>query len=454
MDSCLFVNVPVTATTKIEDEVKPLLACPAFKPLRKSPGLALVNFRDKTKRYGNVTATVDCSGQNPSAAHLLRLLQSPQCKSADEIHIDDCGLTWHLDYDEAYTRAKQEKKLLFVAFDDQDTQFSPDRQTRDRLKECVLVRLQVDDSYNLLHQEGFSDFHNASGVGIVDLKHEGQSHGQLVHVLPASYWSSAGVVAMIALADRQKQLPPLSWHTDYLAARDKAVAERKMLLVAIDSKDERFSPRPESIPALYAYVLLRQTTQSKYKFQGVRRRLIEYGDFQPLCDQPGIVIYDFKHKKQPYYGEVVSVMPYRYLGPNPGNRLFEPEYRERKLLTLEPDTLTRRTLTWAIRVSMGYGERQRLRSADGRPNPILMVGARHNSQLQCRSGVGHFAGGLSGPEIASPGSGNDVVDAALNMVQIWASSPPHYGVMVSYHPEFGYDMAPNSDTHWYGTGRF
>lgn len=83
-----------------------------------------------------------------------------------------------------------------------------------------------------------------------------------------------------------------------------------------------------------------------------------------------------------------------------------------------------------------------------------MLGAIRNSLLQCRSGCGHFAGGLSGPEIASPGPGQDVVDGALNMVRIWSTSPPHYGVMVSYRPQFGYDMAPNSSNHWYGTGRF
>jgi len=384
----------------------------------------------------------------------MRLLHSPLWKSAAKIHIDEWGLTWHFNYSEAYARAKQEKKLLLVVFDGEGTRFTLDRQTGDGLKELVLVRLRVEDGYDLLHHEGFRDFHNAPGVGVVDLKHEDQNHGQLVHVLPALYWTLPGIRTMIALADRQQEVPQLYWHTDYHAARAKAIAEEKMLLVSVDSKDEAFSPRPQSVPVLCAYVLLRQTTESKYNFQGESRRLLEFGDFQPLCNQPGMVIYDFKHKGQPYYSEVVSAMPYRFLGPNPGKRVFEEEYRERKLLTLEPDTLSRRTLTWAIRVSMGHGERQRLRSADGRPNPVLMLGAGRNSLLQCRTGVGHFAGGLRGPEIASPGSGKDIVDAALNMVQIWASSPPHYGVMVSYHPEFGYDMAPNSATHWYGTGRF
>jgi len=121
---------------------------------------------------------------------------------------------------------------------------------------------------------------------------------------------------------------------------------------------------------------------------------------------------------------------------------------------LEPETLTRRTLTWAIRVSKGHGESTRLRSADGIPCETRMAGAQRNSVLQTSYGVGHHAGGLMGGEIASPGPGQDIVDGALNMVRIWRSSPPHYGMMVRFHRRFGYDMHPSSENHWYGTGRF
>lgn len=362
-------------------------------------------------------------------------------------------LQWHADYGTAYAKAEQEKKLLFVVFDSEESCFTPDSLMTDKLSDLVLVRLKVEDSSKLLSHEGFRQFHMASGVGIVDLMHDDQDQGRLVQVLPSSYLTMPGVDAMIALARRETELPSLQWNTDYLAARAQAVAEGKMLLIAVDSEDEHFTPRPQSHALLCGYVLLRQTTESQYDFDGKPRRLLEFGDFQPLRNRAGLVVYDFKHKDQPFYGEVVSAMPFRYLGSNPGNRVDTEEQREREFLLLEPNTLTRRTLTWAIRVSKGHGG-QRLRSADGRPNPNLMLGAIRNSLLQCRSGCGHFAGGLSGPEIASPGPGEDVVDGALNMVRIWSGSPPHYGVMVSYRSQFGYDMAPNSSNHWYGTGRF
>jgi hypothetical protein len=366
----------------------------------------------------------------------------------------EAEIPWHDDYGQAYAKAKAEKKLLVVLFESAEERFEPDPETVAALAGTVGVRLRVEDSARLLRHTAFRNMHNAAGVGVADLKNEGPTHGRLVGALPATYWTQAGVRALVALAEGQSAMPQLTWHLDYGAARAEAVAERRMLLVAIDGEEEAYVPRPEAIPALCSYVLCRQTTESTYESQGQERRLLDHAEFKELRGQPGLVICDFQHVGQPYYGTVVSVMPYRYLGPNPGNRVFSEAEREQKLLTLEPNTLTRRTLVWAIRVSTGHGPNQRLRSADGRPCDRLMLGARRNSVLQCRSGVGHFAGGLTGPEIASPGPGRDIVDGALNMVRIWKSSPPHYSVMARYHPRFGYDMHPSSSKHWYGTGRF
>lgn len=367
---------------------------------------------------------------------------------------DEFGLFWHSDYAAAHAAARREKKLLLVSVETRAEGLSPDAETADCLRDFVLARLPLDGARRLLLNEAFRDFHNAPGVGIIDLKHQGGDYGRVVHVLPAIHMSLPGLRAMVALTDRSPTLPEPSWLTDYHAARAEAVRSRRMLLVAVDGEDSVFAPRPHSIPALWSYVLLRQTTETTYDVDGKPRRLLEFGDFAPLKGQPGVVIYDFKHVGKPYYGQVVSAMPYRYLGPTAGKNVFDDTYRERKLLTLEPGTLTQRTLTWAVRVSKGHGSNQPLRSADGRPNETLRLGARRNSQLQCRMGVGHFAGGLTGAEIASPGPGQDIVDAALNMVRIWSTSPPHYGVMVRYHAEHGYDMWPSSTNHWYGTGRF
>jgi hypothetical protein len=366
---------------------------------------------------------------------------------ADELH-------WHDDYDQAYRKAKSEKKLLFLACESAEVRFTPDEETAERLRGLVLARLSLDKSEKLLCHTGLRKFHGAEGVGIIDLMHEGPTYKKLVNVLPARYLTMEGVRTMIDLAQRDAEPPALDWHTDYIEARAEAKRRGKMLLVAVDSDEQKYSPRPASLPVLEGYVRLREHRNDEYLANGNRRKLIDYADFRDLRGQPGLVIYDFAHRGEPTYEKVVSVMPYKYLGPEPGHRVFSQDEREHELLILEPDTLTRRTLTWAVRVSHANSRNRRLRSADGRPHPHLMSGALRNSRLQCGRGCGHFAGGLSGAEIASPGPGKDIVDGALNMVRIWKTSPPHYGVMVRFHRRFGYDMASSSRNHWYGTGRF
>jgi len=364
-------------------------------------------------------------------------------------------LRWHDDYDQAYRQAKAENKLLFLACDSADVRFSPDKQTAERLRELVLARLTIEQCEKLLYHSGLRKFHCAEGIGVIDLREGSPSHGKVVDTMPARYLTMQGVRTMIDLAEGNTEPPPLDWHTDYLEARAAALREGKMLLVAVDSDDRRYTPHPGAMPVLHGYVVLREHRDKEYPSpKGEPRRLIDFADFRHLRGQPGLVIYDFAHREEPTYGQVVSVMPYKYLGPEPGHRVFSEEEREHELLILEPGTLSRRTLTWAVRVSHSNGRNRRLRSADGRPHPRLMAGALRNSLLQCRRGCGHFAGGLRGPEIASPGPGKDIVDGALNMVRIWKTSPPHYGVMVRFHRRFGYDMAPSSGNHWYGTGRF
>ena len=453
-ESLVFCRVPTTATIATDKGTVVLLESAAFAALEQKPGLAVVNLARKGPGYGRVAATLSQGDKPLEAARVQKFLGAVQAEPGVRMHTDEFGLPWHLNYDEAYRAAKQQKKLLLVAFDSSEARLALDRATAGRMRNLVLVRLQVEKSGHLLSDPGFRQFHAAAGAGILNLKDDGPEYGRLTHVLPAIYASAQGTRAMVELAERTGREPQLRWHTDYHAAREEAARQKKMLLVAVDSDEQRFEPRAQSLPALFGYVLLRQSVDSAYDCDGQPRKLVEFGDFQALRRQPGLVIYDFKHEGEPFYGQVVSAMPYRYLGPETGHRVFGSEERERELLALEPETLTRRTLTWAIRVSKGHGENQRLRSADGRPSGHLMLGAMRNSLLQCRFGCGHHAGGLSGAEIASPGLGRDIVDGALNMVRIWAGSPPHYGVMVSYHPRFGYDMAPSGAMHWYGTGRF
>ena len=454
LEPFVLLKVATSATITVDAEQKPLLDCACFRPLKNQPGLAVINLKYRDEKYTRVVASLSLDEAQRSAVRVLQFLEEPERELGPALVKDEFGLSWHTVYGAAYSEAKQANKLLMLAFDSDNRRFVPGKSLVPLLRGCVLVRLRVEDSRELLSHPGLRQFHGDAGIGVIDLKNEGTSYGRVVNVLPAEYLTNKGTEAMLKLAQGKTDLPKLGWLTDYHQAREQAERQQRMLLIAIDSDDEVFSPKSQSIPTLHGYVLLRQKIDTEYRDKDDSRLLVQFADFQPLCQKPGLVVYDFRSKDAPHYGQVVGVMPYKYLGSNPGNRVFSEEEREREFLALEPNSLTRRILTWAIRVSKGHGRTTRLRSADGRPNSRLMSWALKNSQLQCRYGCGHHAGGPMRSEIASTGPGDDIVEGALNMVSIWRSSRPHYATMVRYHREFGYDMAPSSSHHWYGTGRF
>jgi hypothetical protein len=449
------VAVPLDATIKQNGQPVSIIESGAFRDLRGEPGIAIINLRYEGSKMGHVVAALSLE-EVQAPGKLAQVLEETARQFGEKVVTDTFGLKWYTDYATAYHKAKSAKKLLFIALDDSDTRFAPDLELADALREYVLLRLRVEEAGELLSHVGMRKFHFSPGIGILNLKREGSDYGRLTHTIPARLLTKAGTHAMLALAEgRNNEVPAVQWHDDYLQARKIAEQERKMLLIAVDSAAERFEPRSQSIPLLHGYVCLRETTDTRYSSRkGVVRRLLDFLDFRPMREKAGVAVYDFTDSTKPYFGQVVTVMPYKYLGSNPGNRVFSEAERENELLLLEPETLSRRTLTWAIRVSKGHGESTRLRSADGIPCETRMAGAQRNSILQTSYGVGHHAGGLMGGEIASPGPGQDIVDGALNMVRIWRGSPPHYGMMVRFHRRFGYDMHPSSTNHWYGTGRF
>ncbi len=449
------VAVPLDATVQQGGKTVTVIDSDAFRALKGRPGLAIINLKYEGARMRHVMAALPLNeAQTPGK--VVHLLEDIAHRNGEAVVADAFGLKWYTDYATAYNRAKSAKKLLFIAIDNSEERFAPDLELADTLREMVLVRLRLQEASELLSHVGMRNFRFAPGIGVLDLKNQGANYGRLTYNIPSRLLTKAGAHAMLALASgRSAEVPAVHWHDDYNEARRIAEQQNKMLLIAIDGPSESFQPRTQSIPLLHGYVCLRQTTDASYPCrQGIVRRLLGFRDFQPMRQKAGLAIYDFTDETKPYHAQVVSVMPYRYLGPNPGNRVFSEAEREHELLLLEPETLSRRTLAWAIRVSKGHGENTRLRSADGVPCETRMAGAQRNSILMTSHGVGHHAGGLMGGEIASPGPGQDIVDGALNMVRIWSSSPPHYGMMVRFHRRFGYDMAPSSGNHWYGTGRF
>ena len=479
---CMLVHVATDRDGPAREQAERLLQATAFRPLRADGGLAVINLKYDGPQHGHVIRTLPRADALASATRVVQLIDYVHRKLGPEVRTDGFGLRWHTTYAAAYREADKLGKPLLIAVDSDTHRFTPDLALADQLRDVVLARLHIDECQRLLTHSGMRKFHGATGIGLLE-QHGGgvradadnsdrisatttdtvaaSSHPtrrQVTHVIPSRLITKQGVSTMLAMAvGESDNIAAPKWHDDYHQARQAAERERKMLLIAVDGEEEgqRYEPRRHSLPLLHGYVCLRQSARVEYPTRrGPVRRLFQFRDFQPLREQPGLVVYDFTDPDAEHYGDVVSAMPYKYLGPNPGNRVFSEAEREHAFLLLEPNTLTQRTLTWAIRVSKGHGGNQRLRSADGQPCDARMAGALRNSVLQCSYGCGHHAGGLSGGEIASPGPGDDIVDGALNMVRIWRGSPPHYGMMVRFHRRFGYDMHPSNSRHWYGTGRF
>ncbi|MDZ7620393.1 MAG: hypothetical protein U1E05_25605, partial [Patescibacteria group bacterium] len=357
----LQANVPVAlamdATIEQGGKNVKVLESGAFNQLKGAPGLAVINLKYAGNKLGHVVATLPLAeAQRP--AKVQQVLEETARRFGEKVMTDPFGLAWHTEYNAAYNAAKSAKKLLFIAIDSAENRFAPDLELADSLRDSVLLRLRLEESAELLGHIGMRTFHYGSGVGVLDLKHEGSTYGRVTHTIPSRLLTKAGVHSMLALADRRsKDAQPIQWHNDYLEARRLAEKEHKMMLVAIDSAGEAFQPSEQSLPLLHGYVCARQTIDASYACrQGVARRLLDFLDFRQLREKPGIAVYDFTDESKSYYGKVVSVMPYKYLGPNPGNRVFSEAERAQELLLLEPETLTRRTLTWAIRVSKGHGE--------------------------------------------------------------------------------------------------
>jgi hypothetical protein len=227
-------------------------------------------------------------------------------------------------------------------------------------------------------------------------------------------------------------------HTDYFTAYKEARGH-KLLLIDFGSGFDlgRLEPR-----RLEEYVVCRVPADYEIELNGQPRRLLEFGAFRALEGQPGLAIVDLKHRNRPnVYKRTVSVLPRRHATPA----------KVGALLDLPPGTLTQRTLTWALRIHP-----ERPQSVYAAPDPQLMEHCKRHCGVQCSANDQHHASGMPGRcEIVAeswPWNRN-VVDAAIDIVQAWRSSPSHWGAASGRWQAYGYDMQTNGQK-WFATGVF
>lgn len=181
----------------------------------------------------------------------------------------------------------------------------------------------------------------------------------------------------------------LRWHTDYENACCEAKCAERMLLVnflpegntATQLRLDRWIAEDASLRAkLKNCVLVRLPRDAKIGTLRKRHRLIDDPAFQHLGGQAGLAIIDYRPSRKPYYGRVVTALPF-----TSGKYYRWKNSHLAVALDLPPGTITQRTMVWAIRVHP-----EAPASTTGRQDAVLVQAATQHSAYQARVGVqGH-----------------------------------------------------------------
>jgi hypothetical protein len=240
------------------------------------------------------------------------------------------------------------------------------------------------------------------------------------------------VLSMAVLAPGQVQV-----HNRYFPAFEEARESGKMLLIDFGTGFDFSTVDPKK---LEGYVICQVPFNHTIRLEGKTERLIDAPAFACLQQQPGIAVVDLAHKS--HFRETVSVLPQRYA----------VAYYVGALLDLPAGSLTQRSLTWAFRV-----HQERPACVYGTADPVLMEHAdRHSAEQAAYNSMyhaGYFPGSFEIVAQSWLGSGANVADVAIDLVNLWRTSPAHWGAAVTPWSSYGLDMQSNGSV-WYATGVF
>jgi len=267
--------------------------------------------------------------------------------------------------------------------------------------------------------------------------------------------------------DSERKIGELTWHTDYASAYEAARQAKKMLFIFF--RDES---RPHIADSYERDVL--SHTQLRERLNGVVRvvlptdvatpgkpletdaaRLLDHAAFAFMYKRQGIAMLDLTDKHSTHFGQVVSAHPFSQ------GRYYTVHGTE-LVIGLPRGTITQRTLVWAVREHAAGPL-----STTGQCHDALLQQANRHSQLQAQfESVGHHdwgtryneiavATGRSASEVAASSWGaQSLVEAAQQIVQNWAGSGAHWGMVATPQALYGYDMVRAASGNWYGTGIF
>ena len=258
------------------------------------------------------------------------------------------------------------------------------------------------------------------------------------------------------------------WETDYSTAVRKATAEKKMLLLYFAdasvpaTTEAAWFADATTVKSLTSYILLKVPTTAELATAEGSTRLLSHSAFAEMQGSAGFSIVDYTNEKSLYFGQVISVYPFRIAG-------IPAAYHLNLLLTLPQGTLTQRTLILAVRLH----PEGPASTTTGDFDPELAAEAESHAQHQANIRVqGHHSwesrfhrisgrlssrrGGSWAPvEVCAeswPGQG--LFDSAVECVHSWRQSSGHWSAVRSSQSAYAYDMKRGSNGTWYAAGIF
>jgi len=233
---------------------------------------------------------------------------------------------------------------------------------------------------------------------------------------------------------------------------------QKPLGIAAACRDFEAGPLSDTEVAekLDDFVLLKLPISATITEEGKERTLLEEPRFAEMQNLPGLAILDFQHVDEPYFEDIVSVIPFLRAKPITKEQTLT-------LFALPKGPLTQRTLIYAVRIHS-----EKPLSTLGELHPAIAKEARQHSEYQARIGVlGHQnfnarasrigqelgIGGAS--EVCAQSWPNEgLLEGAIGCVRSWRSSSGHWKAVRAQHHFYGYDMVRGCNNVWYATGLF
>jgi len=133
---------------------------------------------------------------------------------------EEAKLEWMKDYGQAFQKAVEVKKNLFIAVEEGEKVFNPTAEQKKNLSNFVLLKIApdhevkfsgMDKKIKLLDHEAFIEFPKQPGLLIIEAKTE-KNRGLLISVLPSSRWNNEReVLALLNLPDGSLTQRTLVW---------------------------------------------------------------------------------------------------------------------------------------------------------------------------------------------------------------------------------------------------